>query len=433
MCCKTILDSNAHDAEALHLLAVVTEKQGQATKAIKLVERAIKLNGAAAHFHHSLGIMLTRTDDLSSALAPFNRAAALDPNNAAYQESLGATLLNLGRVVESLDPLAAAQRLSPEGRISKWNLAKAQLALTKFSKGWKTYDEARNTNRLPDPPPDSDPPFKGKKLIVYAEQGVGEEIMFASCYPDAMAAADSCVLRCTDRLAPLFARSFPAAKIELVGDDPRRAWQEVIHPGEVHLLVGSLPRFLRRNMNQFPDQTHYLVPDSTQVAMWRHRFAALGRQPNIGISWRGGASVADKKKRLIKLNTWSPIFNVREANFVNLQYGDCADEIARLKKTQRTIIHDWDDADPLVNLDGQAAQIAALDLVITTSNTTAHLAGALGIPAWVMAPTVPNWNWFLEGDTVPWYRSVKMFRQEIAGDWDVVIQMVATELKGLQT
>ena len=115
--------------------------------------------------------------------------------------------------------------------------------------------------------------------------------------------------------------------------------------------------------------------------------------------------------------------------FVNLQYGDCAEEIARLDEQTGPTVHDWDDADPFNDLDGLAAQIAALDLVISVDNTTVHLAGALGVPTWTLVNAVPDWRWMLEREDSPWYPSVRLFRQTVRGEWTENIERVATELR----
>ena len=201
----------------------------------------------------------------------------------------------------------------------------------------------------------------------------------------------------------------------------------------MHLLAGSLARYLRTDISRFPDWTHYLIADQDLVALWRDRFANLGPGLAIGISWRGGSTVEDVHRRIISLESWQKIFAAKNVNFINLQYGECASEIRSLRDNQGITIHDWDDADPLKDLEGHAAQIAALDLVITTANTTAHMAGSLGVPAWVMVPSIPSWRWLLKGDTVPWYQSVRLFRQSRPDDWNDVTSRVATELTNFKS
>jgi len=138
-----------------------------------------------------------------------------------------------------------------------------------------------------------------------------------------------------------------------------------------------------------------------------------------------------KKKQLIPLDQWRPILSVTEVKYVNLQYGDCTAEITSIRERHGLTIHDWDDADPLKDLDSHAAQIAALDLVIATDNAAVHMAGALGVPVWVIISKAPNWRWMTEREDSPWYPSVRLFRQKAFGNWEDVIMRITAEMTRL--
>ena len=132
--------------------------------------------------------------------------------------------------------------------------------------------------------------------------------------------------------------------------------------------------------------------------------------------------------RSIDLPFWEPIFR-SGAHFVNLQYGDHSEEIDQLELETGINIYDWDDANPLVDLDSFAAQISALDLVISVDNSTVHIAGAVGTPVWVLTPYNPDWRWMLERRSSPWYSTVRLFRQQKIGDWNGVIDEISTKLQ----
>ena len=141
----------------------------------------------------------------------------------------------------------------------------------------------------------------------------------------------------------------------------------------------------------------------------------------IGISWRGGKHLSVKRERSIPLEKWHRLFALKELHFINLQYGDCTAELQELQRQMGITIYDWDDSDPLLNLDDFAAQISALDLVISVDNSTAHIAGALGVPVWTLLPFNCDWRWMQDFTDTPWYKSMRLFRQKICGDWDGVI------------
>jgi ADP-heptose:LPS heptosyltransferase len=131
------------------------------------------------------------------------------------------------------------------------------------------------------------------------------------------------------------------------------------------------------------------------------------------------------------LSDWTPIFSVPGVQFINLQYGDCGQELSILEQSTGVTVHRWNDIDPLRDLDGFAAQIAALDLVISVDNSTVHMAGAVGVPVWNMIPFSPDWRWQLHSDETLWYSSMRLFRQPTRGDWTSVFAAVGRRLKEL--
>jgi ADP-heptose:LPS heptosyltransferase len=161
---------------------------------------------------------------------------------------------------------------------------------------------------------------------------------------------------------------------------------------------------------------------------WKNRLAELGEGIKVGISWRGGSKDSMKASRSIELISWESILQ-SDAHFVNLQYGDCTDEIEQIQQESGVHIYDWDDADPLTDLENFTAQIAALDLVISIDNSTVHFSGAVGTPTWVLLPDVPDWRWMLDRDDSPWYSEVRLFRQKMSGNWSDVISNVKSELE----
>ena len=150
----------------------------------------------------------------------------------------------------------------------------------------------------------------------------------------------------------------------------------------------------------------------------------------MGISWFGGKHPIARQQRSTVLSQWKSILSVKGVNYINLQYGDCKPELEEFYEQSGLVIHYYQEPDPLVNLDEFAAQIAALDLVISVDNANVHLAGAMGIPTWVLLPYVPDWRWFTGRADSPWYSSVKLFRQtDHDGDWKPIFRLVRQELK----
>jgi hypothetical protein len=162
-----------------------------------------------------------------------------------------------------------------------------------------------------------------------------------------------------------------------------------------------------------------------RIAYWKNRMDALGPQPKIGISWRGGMEVTRKSVRSMALTDLLPLAETCDATFVCLQYGDVHSDLTEAVAAGFKA-HYWPEA--IKDLDEFAALISSLDLVITVCNTTVHYAGALGRPVWVMAPHIPEWRYGLHFDSMPWYPSSRMFRQPEAGNWSAVIRRISREM-----
>ncbi|MEW6054446.1 MAG: glycosyltransferase family 9 protein [Nitrospirota bacterium] len=163
--------------------------------------------------------------------------------------------------------------------------------------------------------------------------------------------------------------------------------------------------------------------------MWEKRYLHLGEGLKIGISWRGGSN----RKRSVEIGHWRNLFSVPRIKFINLQYGDCTDEIFMIHDQFDRTIYDWEDSDPLKDLDNFAAQIAALDLVISIDNATVHMAGALGTPVWTLLSYSSDWRWMLDREDSPWYPSMRLFRQPAPGDWESAMTNIKFELLNLST
>jgi len=321
--------------------------------------------------------------------------------------------------------------------VSRWNHGLLQLMTGDFSHGWNEYeirhDNAISGTRAFRYPSWNGEALTGKTILLYGEQGIGDEIMFASCLQDIAGQAGCCFLECDDRLAALFSRSFP--DIRLHGSDRTRADSEQCQAFSDHhkkinidfqLPVGSLPRYFRKTINDFPHHSGYLNADTPSVDKWRQRLQALGEGPKIGISWRGGVPQTRQYLRSIPLADWLPIVSGQGVHFVSLQYSDCSDEITALSEDHGVTLHHWPEV--ITNLDETAALITALDLVISVQTTIVHLAGALGRPAWVLVPYSPEWRYMASGKHLPWYPSITVMRQQALRDWSGLIQEVVRQL-----
>jgi hypothetical protein len=412
-------------------MGVVYQEKGRFDESLACYQKAVELDPNRAGIYKNLGTFFHESGLFDKAIAYYSKAFELAPDDAETYCNLGSVSEDKGLFDEALRYYQKALQIDPALAEAHWNISLTQLMSGNFEEGWKNYEwrllkKGARPSFFPQPLWDGSS-LRGRTLIVSAEQGVGDEIMFASCLPEVIAQAGLCIIECDKRLVPLFARSFPEAQV--IGRiNSYDAYPADLPNADLRIALGSLPKFLRPVLSSFAPQTAYLKPDSREVEMWRQRLSALGTGLKIGISWRGGSKPSDKLARSTTLAQWIKLFSVSGVHFVNLQYGDCKGELNNAKEILGITVHDWEDADPLKDLDGFAAQVAALDLVISVDNSTVHMAGAVGTPVWALLPYASDWRWMRDFEDTPWYKTVRLFRQSKPGDWEGVFAQVASHL-----
>ncbi len=421
-------------AEAYYCLGKMYSDQEKLNEAITNYEQAIKLRSDFAEAYNGIGNVFRFQGRFEDAMMRYEKALTIKPDFAEVYYNMSNIFLDQGKSEKAIENCKKALELKPDLAEAHWNMALALLTKGDLEHGWKKYEWRflkKDAAPLPFPQPCWDgSDLKGKKLLVCAEQGVGDEIMFASCLPEVIAQTEKCIVECDERLVPLFARSFPEAVVtERINDN--NPYPLDVSSADIKIAIGSLPQFQRTDFSRFPQKKSYLKPDMEKTDMWRNRFKGLGNGLKIGISWRGGKEAYVKRIRSINPKQWIKLFSISGIHFINLQYGSSPDELKEISESLGKTVHDWDDSDPLKDLDDFAAKISALDLVISVDNSTVHMAGALGVPVWTLLPAGSDWRWMQESEDTPWYPTMRLFRQSKFGDWKEVFEKVYRHLKAL--
>jgi cytochrome c-type biogenesis protein CcmH/NrfG len=424
---RQVLAVDPGHPDGLHLLGMVACQTGDADRAAELIRRAIAVKGDAASYHSNLGNVLESQGNLAEAGACYQRALLLRPELAEVHLNLGNIFRAQSEPAASLACYRRALALNPG--LAEAAVAESRVLLLQgeFAAGWPGLERRWQTREFDTPmraypqPRWTGGPLASGRLLIWGEQGIGDEVMFASLIPDVLRTGTRCVLDCDARLKPLFARSFPEVDV-VAGFDPAS------HP-ELEIAAqmpsGSLPGMFRNSVEAFAGTTSpYLVADPIARGRLRERYSD-GRRL-IGLAWHT-KNRRTGRSRSIELTSLAPLFEVRGIRWVSLQYGDHDSLEEEAAAANVPLLVDRE-VDQLTDPDGFAAQIAAMDLAITIDNSTAHLAGALGVPAWVMLPFAPDWRWLLERDDSPWYPRVRLFRQTRLGDWGSVIEGVRSAL-----
>ena len=370
--------------------------------------------------------------DVNRGRTHLETALRLDSTDSATRCNYCAVLNQDGKTEEVISVCSELLLQQPEMHEARLNRALALLKKCRFAEGWQDYEArtATRSNYVPRPYEYATwrgESLAGKTLLVYGEQGLGDEIMFASCLNAVIDQAARCIIDCSPKLEALFARSFPAATVcgvEQAGGDASR----VKAHGQIdfQIAAGSLPGLFRNSAQDFPVHKGYLHADRAQVDDWRRRLDTHASKLKVGIAWRGGMTSTRRKQRSLELSQWSPILKTDRAVFVSLQHDAGAEEVAEVASRESVALLHFPEA--AADLGKAAALISALDLVITVCGSVVHLSGGLGRPAWVMVPAVAEWRYLDSGETMPWYPSVRMFRQENAGDWSPVIARITSQL-----
>ncbi len=489
--CRQILQSQPNVPEAEHLLGVIAHQNGRLGEAIEHVKRATKLAPQVALFHANLGEMLRLAgrpklaaeaarraleiepkmaaalsnlgvalyelkdyegaaraqreaiaakpdfaeahSNLGNALhalrrfdeaiPAYRRAIEINPNYADGWANLGTTLHHSGSFEQGVSALRRAVALAPHHANARSGLGILLLMRGDLAEGWDEYEwRLRSTERkgpkFPEIPWQGEN-LAGKHIYVQAEQGFGDTLQFARYIPLLAARAGKVTLRVHQQLVTLMRENLPG--VTVLGD---RGEPE---PHQCDTVLLSLPRLFKTRLETIPANVPYLRAPAQAAQRWKKRLETM-KGVKVGVVWAGNPEHVNDHRRSIDVALLAPLLAVRGTSFASLQFGSRAADLKKLRRHKPAI----EDLSPdLGGFSEPAGAVAALDLVITIDSSTAHLAGALGKPVWVLLPWVTDWRWLLNREDNPWYPTMRLFRQKKGQDWADVIARVEKELKAV--
>lgn len=405
---------------ALFIIATVYSRAERYAIAQAVFERITRLNPKRHEAWSNLGMCLQANDESQKARDCFRRAYDIEPR-AGYATNLATTYVTDSQFQEAMRWCRKALELEPQADNALSTLGFAQLATGDWAHGWDNYEYCLGGKFRREIKIGSEPRWDGmpvESLFIYGEQGLGDEIMYASMIPDAMAHAKQITVECDKRLEGLFQRSFPGVEVRGTrrGDQAWAAGRTF----DAGCAGASLARFYRRDKSECP-RTPYLVADPERRLQWRALFDSWGK-PVIGIAWSGGRANTMRSRRNVTLDAFRPLIESRpDAIFVSLQYKDADQEIAATGLPVRHIPRAVQSPD----YDDTAAFVAELDQIVGVHTTVHHLAGALGKPSTILVPEKTLWNYAI-GDALPWYKAQVFHRQRRSESWkDCIRRLVA--------
>jgi len=420
---------------------------GSAEAAIETLRAAIYRMPQEAILWNSLATVLAEEGRAEESLVFYNEAVRLEPRFARGYHNLGYAYQHLGQLEEALENYDRALEFAvdPGERMeSRHSRSICLIGAGKLEEGFREY-EIRNSERfrayfhhMIKAPRWNGEPIEGMKLLLVGEQGLGDEFMFANILPDVIRdlGPDGKLQIAVDpRLVALFQRSFPDAEVgsyddrTLIDKDGNKALRLIPFASngnepDMWAPMGSALPVYRKSLSDFPRKP-FLTPDPMRVAEFREKLSKLPGK-KIGVCWRSMMLEAKRAKYFSPIDGWAPLLKTKGVSFVNLQYGDCAAEIARAQEQYGVTIHQIEGLDLRNDIDGTAALSAALDLVLSAPTAAAATAASVGAKVWFLAAgrTWPQ----LGTDEYPWYADTRVLTPKSFADWAALMPEVSAEL-----
>ena len=416
------------NADAHMNLGGILKDQGKFDQALAATLKAIELKSDHADAHLNLGWILREQYKLDDAIAATIKAIDLKPDHAGAHLNLGWILREQDKIDDAIVETQKAIDLKEGYEEAKYNLSCMLLKKEDFEYGWKKY-EHRPTNSLKELyiSKSLSIPEKNERVLVLAEEGIGDEIMFASCINQLYSHSGAMILQADQRLHEIYRRSF-SPEIKYVGRDEQVS--EELYDSRIH--IGSLPGLFRNSIESFKQSAYgYLKADPIKTQMFSKELRKDGHEKIIGISWYSKAILngSDNARKCISLEMLAQSIYSPKIRLVNLQYGDILSQVGSLKESKGIEIYGYPDLDILNDIDGLASLISACDEVISISNVIAHLAGALGKRINILLDYPGHWRWGNSSKRKSyWYDSALLYRQKFHGDWNSPIQDVQASL-----
>lgn len=410
---EAVVQKTIQDPYALYCLASCYTTLGFNGTAMNLLMRCIALSEPKATWlaeaYNNLGVCFRQESHEKEAVGAYLKALEIQPGEPSTWANLSGVFVNAGQPDECLKFAEQALKLDRFSAQAGNHKALALLEKGDYEEGWKWY---ASRLRLPEfhRRKFTCPMWEGQKtglLAIHGEQGIGDEIMFASMFKEAQKRSDRIVVECTERLIPVIERSFGIKAYK--NEDDLLAAEKPDH----WVAMGSLAGVF----HQYKPLEHsgYIVPDAIRVQKWKNKYPGF----RVGISWRGGGKKTHEHLRNFSASIWRKL--TEQGRFISLQYGPWDHELQELGIVKADV----------ENFDDHCALVAACDLVISVCNTTIHQAGSMNVPTWCLVPSRPAWRYGMTGERMWWYPSVKLIRQQEGQPWEEVLDRIVSDYRAL--
>ena len=404
--------------------------------AIQNYDQALAIRPGHAEACNNRGNALKALNRFDDALDSYDRALRIKPDFAEAYNNRGYSLKMLKRFNDALDSYDRALRIKPDFAEAHLNLSACCLLLGDYARGWKSFEWRWETEQLENgkrhltqPLWLGEEPLAGKSILLYAEQGLGDTIQFCRYAKMVADLGAQVILEVQEPLLPLLTTLDGVSQLVARGS--------ALPPFDYQCPLLSLPLAFKTELSSIPAPNAYLESDPAKRLYWKEKLGEKNKL-RIGLVWAAGFRpyrpelLSVNELRNIDLSKFARLKDV-DVEFFSLQKGQPAEsDLAKLKASLWDGPEIIDHTGELGDFSDTAALVDNLDLVISVDTSTAHLAGALGKPVWVLTKYDACWRWLLDREDSPWYPTVNLYRQEQPGDWDGVLERVKADLEGLQ-
>jgi len=415
------MNDHLEDPNALFYLGHCFQQTDGLGLAYQLYMRAGQIYPHKPSVWHNIGTLFHAKHDDDKAEEYFRKALKCKSNFPESLEGLSMCYLNKGEFGQCIHYANRALAEKPDAVDARTNRGMAYLALKRWREGWADYNanlgKDKNRKEIVYGSEKRWDGAKGQDVVVYGEQGLGDEISFASCLPDLIRDSRSVTIECDGRLENLFKRSFPMCEVYGTRYKPSVPDWRTRKKFDARVAMGELPSFYRNKDSDFPG-TPYLTPNPQMALQWRALLESLGNKPKIGITWTGGLPHTGQRKRSVKIETYRLLFDSFDADWISLQYKE--PELGDIQERCGIKVHDFDWGTRVHDYDQTVALVSELDLVISVCTAVVDVCAAVGTECWTLVPSHPYWRHMSEGGSFPWGKSVSLYRQK-GREWPIGI------------
>ena len=419
-CYRRAVELKPDYAEAHCNLGSLLKDQGRLEEAVISYRRAAELRPNDVQPSYNLGITLRQLGDLDAAEAYCRAALERDRQDHEIYSSLGNILADQGKLEEAVACHRQALTLKPDYAEGQRNLGITWLKMGNFVQGWNAYEWRLSCEGLSQPPSSSlpiwdGPPLKGRRILLWSEQGLGDSLQFIRYAPLIQAKGGQVFTHCLPTLAKILATCPGVEQVVTQG--------EHLPELDCQISLMSLPRVFGTTLETIPASIPYLHADPELVQYWADTLGSV-EGLKIGITWQGNPGHTNDRNRSFPITMFEPLANIPGVSLFSLQKGVGTEQL----HATANHLSITDLGDRLNDMMDTAAVLKNLDLLICPDTAVTHLAGALGVPVWMALPFASDWRWLMDRQDSPWYSSLRIYRQNQAGDWPSVFTHFAADV-----